>query len=288
MSLDYLAIVLASSLSNVSILIISTIGLAIIFGLMGVINLAHGEFIMFGAYSALVITKTGVPFPIAVLLATLLTALFGAIVEKLIISRLYGRILDTMLATWGLSMVMYEAAILIFGTVTPGIGLPQSTLSIGSYSISTYLLMMIPTAIILMFGAYYLLTKTKYGVMSRASIADSATSSAMGIETKRLNTITFTLGSGLAGFAGAVLLPIVSATPNMGLAFVVKSFLIVVVAGPLALSGTAATALSLGMVSNTVSSFYSSVIGDIIFFTITVILLRFFPLGISNKWKFKL
>src|SRR5688572_8498484 len=102
MDVDYLLTVLLSSLSSASILVIATIGLAVVFGLMGVINLAHGEFIMFGAYAALLATRAGIPFPVAVLFATLVTGLFGAVVERLIIHRLYGRLLDTMLATWGL------------------------------------------------------------------------------------------------------------------------------------------------------------------------------------------
>ncbi len=288
MDIDYLLIVLLSSVSSASILIIATLGLAVIFGLMGVINLAHGEFIMFGAYSALTFVGMGAPFPLAVILATLLTGFFGALVEILIIRRLYGRILDTMLATWGLSMVMYQCAVLIFGVVTPGIGLPQNSFSIGEYNISSYLLMMIAIAIILLIVIYALLTRTKYGIMARASIADPVISSAMGIKTKSLNTLTFALGSALGGFAGALLLPLVSATPSMGFTFVVKAFLTVVVAGPLTLTGTAVAGGTLGMLTNITSSFYTSVVGDIVFFVATIILLRMFHMGISEKWKFRL
>ncbi|MGY0426542.1 MAG: ABC transporter permease subunit [Polaribacter sp.] len=288
MDINYLLVVLLSAVSSAAILIIVTLGLSVIFGLMGVINLAHGEFIMFGAYSALSLTKAGIPFPISIFLAALLTALFGIIIEKLIIQRLYGRIIYTMLATWGLSMVMYQSAVLLFGTVTPGIDFSLSSIQMGEYSISSYLLIMIPIAIVLLFLIYYLLTKTKYGIMARASISDPTTSLAMGIQTKKLNMVTFALGSGIAGFAGAILLPIVSASPNMGFAFVIKSFLTVVVAGPLAVSGTAVAGASLGMITSTTASFYSSIIGDFLFFLITILVLRFFPLGISYKWKLKL
>lgn len=288
MDFNYITIVFLSSLSSASILVIATIGLAVIFGLMGVVNLAHGEFIMFGAYAALFFTKAGIPFPLAILLASLFTAIFGVLVEVLIIARLYGRILDTMLATWGLSMVMYQVIVLMFGTVTAGIGLPQTNFSIGQYSISAYLLMMVPLAIILLFGVYYLLTHTGYGIMARASITEPEIASAMGIKARKLNIITFAFGSGLAGFAGAILLPIVSPAPNMGFVFSVKAFLVVVVAGPLALTGTGVAASTLGMITNITSSIYTSVVGDIVFFVLTIFLLRFFPLGISNKWGFRL
>ncbi len=288
MDLDYLLVVALSSLSSAAILIIVTLGLSVIFGLMGVINLAHGEFIMFGAYAALTCVSIGIPYPLAIILATMFTALFGMIVERLIIQRLYGKLIYTMLATWGLSMVMYQCVVLIFGTVTPGIDIAQSNVEIGTYTISSYLLMMIPISIFLLISIYYILTKTKYGLMARASILDSKTALAMGIKTKKLNMITFAFGSGLAGLSGAILLPIVSATPNMGFAFVIKSFLTVVVAGPLAISGTAVTGLSLGVISSASASYFSSIIGDVLFFIITILLLRFYPKGISNTWRTKL
>lgn len=114
MELDYLATVLLSSLSSASILLIATIGLAVVFGLMGVINLAHGEFLMIGAYAALTATRYGVPFILAIPIAVLVTMAIGAAVEVLIIRRLYGRLFDTMLATWGLSIAFYQLAVMIF------------------------------------------------------------------------------------------------------------------------------------------------------------------------------
>jgi urea transport system permease protein len=288
MEVDYLLTVLLSSLSSAAILVIATIGLAVVFGLMGVINLAHGEFIMFGAYAALLATRNGVPFPLAVAIATVLTALFGALVERLIIQRLYGRLLDTMLATWGLSLVMYQSAVLMFGTVTPGIGLPQSKVQIGSYTLSGYLLMMIVVAVVVVCAVYLLLTRTGYGIMARAAIQDRETASAVGIESARINTMTFALGSALAGFAGAILLPAVPATPSMGFAFVIKAFLTVVVAGPVTLAGTVVSGGVLGTLSSVTASFWTTAIGDVVFFLLTLTVLRAFPLGISQRWRWKL
>ncbi|MES9906084.1 MAG: hypothetical protein ABW168_25830 [Sedimenticola sp.] len=288
MEIDYLAIVLLSSVSSASVLLIATVGLAVMFGLMGVINLAHGEFIMFGAFAALVTTHAGVPFPVAIVIATLATALFGAIVETLIIRHLYGRLFDTLLATWGLSLVLYQSAVLIFGSVTPGIGLPQSYIQIGDYTIASYMIFLIFVAVILISTLYWLLTKTGYGITARAAIQDPETASAIGIESSRINMMTFALGSGLAGFAGAILLPAIPATPSMGFAFVIKAFLAVVVAGPVTLTGTVLAGGALGSLASITASFWTTVAGDILFFILTIVILRLFPLGISAGWRMKL
>ena len=288
MELDFLATVLLSSLSSASILLIATIGLAVVFGLMGVINLAHGEFLMIGAYTALTVTQAGVPYILSIPVAVAVTMAIGAIVEALIINRLYGRLFDTMLATWGLSIVFYQLAVLIFGTVTPGIGMPQFNIAIGNYSLAGYPLLMIGVASAMLVFVYLLMTKSVYGMKARASIQVPQMAQAIGIESSRTNMLTFSVGCGLAGFAGAVLLPIVPATPSMGFAFVIKAFLTVVVAGPVTLTGSALTALGLGGGASVTASFMTSVVGDVFFFLITALLLWLYPMGISAKWRRKL
>lgn len=288
MELDFLATVLLSSLSSASILLIATLGLAVVYGLMGVINLAHGEFIMVGAYSALTATQIGLPFLLAIPFAVVMTMLIGAIVELLIIRKLYGRLFDTMLATWGLGMVFNQAAVLLFGTVSPGIGMPQWNFKIGDFSLAVYPISMIFVAAAMLAFVYYLMTYTVYGMKARASIQQPQMAQAIGIDASRVNTMTFAIGAGLAGFAGAILLPIVPATPSMGLFFAVKGFLTVVVAGPVALTGSAITALGLGGGASVTASFMTSVIGDAFFFLVTALLLWLYPLGISAKWRRKL
>ena len=288
MELDYLATVLLSSLSSASILLIATIGLAVVYGLMGVINLAHGEFLMVGAYSALTATQLGIPYPLAIPVAIVVTMLIGAIVEVLIIRRLYGRLFDTMLATWGLGMVFNQGAVLLFGTVSPGIGMPQYSFKIGDYSLAVYPLAMIAIAVLMIAFVYVLMTRTVYGMKARASIQEPQMAQAIGIESARVNTFTFSIGCGLAGFAGAILLPIIPATPSMGLFFAVKGFLTVVVAGPVALTGSAVTALGLGGGASVTASFLTSVMGDVFFFSITALLLWLYPMGISSNWRRKL
>lgn len=288
MELDYLATVLLSSLSSASILLIATLGLAVVYGLMGVINLAHGEFLMVGAYSALTATQIGIPYPLAIPVAIVMTMLIGAIVELLIIRHLYGRLFDTMLATWGLGMVFNQTAVLLFGTVSPGIGMPQYNFKLGQYSLAAYPLAMILVAAVMLAFVYLLMTKTVYGMKARASIQEPKMAQAIGIDSSRVNTLTFAIGCGLAGFAGAILLPIIPATPSMGLFFAVKGFLTVVVAGPVALTGTALTALGLGGGASVTASFMTSVVGDVFFFLVTAFLLWLYPLGISARWRRKL
>ena len=288
MELDFLATVLLSSLSSASILLIATLGLAVVYGLMGVINLAHGEFIMVGAYSALTATQIGLPFLLAIPFAVAMTMLIGAIVELLIIRKLYGRLFDSMLATWGLGMVFNQVAVLLFGTVSPGIGMPQWSFKIGEYSLAVYPISMILVAAAMLAFVYYLMTHTVYGMKARASIQQPQMAQAIGIDSSRVNTMTFAIGSGLAGFAGAILLPIIPATPSMGLFFAVKGFLTVVVAGPVALTGSALTAVGLGGGASVTASFMTSVIGDVFFFLVTAILLWLYPMGISAKWRRKL
>ena len=288
MEFDYLATVLISSLSSASILLIATLGLAVVYGLMGVINLAHGEFLMVGAYSALTATQLGIPYPLAIPVAIGVTMMIGAIVEVLIIRRLYGRLFDTMLATWGLGMVFNQGAVLLFGTVSPGIGMPQYSFKIGEYSLAVYPLSMIFIAGAMLAFVYFLMTKTVYGMKARASIQEPRMAQAIGIDASRVNTLTFSIGCGLAGFAGAILLPIIPATPSMGLFFAVKGFLTVVVAGPVALTGTAVTALGLGGGASVTASFMTSVVGDVFFFLATALFLWLYPLGISSRWRRKL
>jgi branched-chain amino acid transport system permease protein len=288
MPADVIAITLVSAIASAAVLLIATLGLAVVFGLMGVVNLAHGEFLMIGAYAALLSTRQGLPFWAAVTVAVSISAAFGAVVEVLIIRRLYHRIFDTMLATWGLSLVLYQASVMMFGAVTPGLGFSFPSVAIGAYSLSSYLLVLVVIAALLVVALYWLLTRSNYGILARAVVQDPQMSAAIGIDAARINTATFALGCGLAGFAGAVLSPIVPATPGMGFAFVVKAFLAVVVAGPLTLSGTIVASGALGALANVAASLWSAVLGDLLFFGMTIALLRFFPRGISERWRLKL
>ena len=246
---------------------IATLGLAVVFGLMGVINLAHGEFLMLGAYAALLSTRAGLPFWAAIIVAVILTAAFGALVEVLLIRRLYNRILDTMLATWGLSLVLYQAAVVVFGAVTPGLGFSFPSVYIGAYGISAYLLGPDRRRSVLLTAALYvLLTRTSYGCWRAPPCR---------IRRWRRRSALMQPGSTRRHSRWAVACGLrrrrsccrsLPATPGMGFAFVVKAFLGVVVAGPLALSGTVIASGVLGALANVTASIWSAVFGDLLFF----------------------
>ncbi len=284
MSADQFTVLLLTGLTNIASLAIASLGLAVIFGMMRVINLAHGEFIMFGAYVALAGTRAGLPLGLAVCLAALVGGLFGAIAERLIIRPLYGRLLDTMLATWGLSLVMSQTAVIFFGTVTTGVTTPFGNLTIGGFSVSQYSLFLIVVALVLMGLTYLIFTRTKYGLLAQAATQDPAMASALGVDSSRINMLTFALGAALAGVAGAVLSPVVSITPTLGQAFTARTFLTVVVAGPVVLSGTTVAAGVLGSVQTAFSYLFTPVVGTAALLIVSILALRIYRFGVSAGW----
>src|SRR5207245_6784312 len=174
MHLDQVVAIVVSVLGSVATLLIVSLGLAVIFGLMRVINLAHGEFLMLGAYAALTATRIGVNIWVSILLAGVSVGIFWLVVERLLIRHLYGRVLDTMLATWGLSLVLIQAVSLIFGPATNGIGTPLGSVRVGGYSFSGYTLVLIVAAILLLAAVLFIFTRTPYGLMARAAVQNRA------------------------------------------------------------------------------------------------------------------
>jgi branched-subunit amino acid ABC-type transport system permease component len=212
---DQIVSLLISVLFSVSTLVIIALGLAVIFGMMRIINLAHGEFLMLGAFAVLTATRAGLPIWAAMLLAPLVVGVMGLVIERLVIRHLYGRILDTMLATWGLSLVLTQLATVIFGPATQGIATPLGSVRIGAYSIAQYSLLLIVAAILLLALTYLVFTRTRYGLMAQATTQLPEMASALGIDVQRMNMVTFAFGSALAGAGGALLAPISGVVPTM-------------------------------------------------------------------------
>lgn len=271
-------------LTSISLLVVISIGLAVIFGMMGVINLAHGEFLMLGAFATLTAVRAGLNFWIAIIVAALAVGVFGLIIERLLIRHLYGRLIDSMLATWGLSLILIQGAVFIFGPSTQGIRTPLGSVRIGVYSVSQYSLVLIVAAIVLLAIVLWVFTRTPYGTMARASTQLPNMASAVGINTSRVNMITFAFGSALAGVGGALLAPIAGVLPSMGQAYVARAFVVVIVGGPGVLTGTSAASALLGATENVVSFLSTSVLGQVALFIAAIVLLRFMPTGISGRW----
>src|SRR5207245_3192147 len=220
--MDQVLTIGVSVLASMATLLLISVGLAVIFGLMRVINLAHGEFLMLGAYAVLVASRNGVSLWIAIPLAALAVGIFGLVVERLLIRPLYGRILDTLLATWGLSLVLVQAVSIAFGPATNGIGTPLGSVRVGGYSFSQYSLVLITMALITLTAVYLLFTRTRYGVMARAAIQNPAMARALGIDTARVNMLTFEMGSGLGGLRGAALRRVAGCVPSFGQAYLAQ------------------------------------------------------------------
>jgi len=270
---------------SIAMLVLVSLGLAVLFGMMGIINLAHGEFLMFGAFATLTGVRAGLPLPLAMLAATAFVAAFGWLVERLLVRHLYGRLADSMLATWGLSLIMAQTVTLIFGPSTHGIATPRGSIAVGDYSIALYSLVLIAAAIVLMALLYLVFTRTRYGVMARAAVQLPAMAAAVGINPRRINALTFSLGAGLAGAAGALLAPLVGVLPTMGQAYIARAFMTVIVGGSSVLTGTAAASSLLGGVENIVSYLSTPFFGQAALLLLAIGVVRVMPTGISNRWQ---
>lgn len=285
MSPDDLFNVLTGIAYSVAFLACISIGLAVIFGMMGIINFAHGEFLMLGAFLTITLNKSGINIWLAMIVASLGVGLFGAIVERVLIQRLYGRLEATMLATFGLSQILVQVAVIIWGTSARGIDTPLGAVRVGSYRYSVYTFVVIGAAVLLIGGVYLVYTRSRFGLMARAATMDKEMASAIGINASRVNMGNFALGAALAGAGGALLSPLVAVTANMGATYVASAFVTVVLGGPGVVTGTATASGLLGTVQRLVSDSTTAFFGTAALLVVAIVLLRFMPTGISSRLK---
>lgn len=283
MSVGEAANLLLSIANAGATLVIISLGLAVMFGMMGVINFAHGEFLMLGGFVTLTLAREGAPLPAAMVAGSLAVGVFGIIVERVLIRRFYRQLESTMLVTFGLSLVMVQGAVFIWGTRTLGIPTPLGTFDVGGYSISAYRVVLIVAAVALLLITWFAFTRTRVGLMARAASADPTMAAALGINPQRVNMYTFGFGAALAGAGGALLAPVVAVTPNMGAVYIPQAFMTVVVGGQGVVTGTAASAGVLGMVMHLVSEAVGPVVGVTGLLLSAIVILRLLPTGISGK-----
>ncbi len=288
MEADAIANLALGILSGVATLVIISLGLAVVFGMMGIINFAHGEFLMLGAFGTLTGVRAGLPLGVSMALAALGVGAFGLLVERLLIHRLYGRLEATMLATFGLSLILVQVAVLIWGTSTQGVPTPLDSFTIGRYSISEYRIAMIVAAVALLVLVWWTFTRTRFGVMARAATQNRDMASAVGINAGRINMGTFAFGAALAGAGGALLAPVVAVAPSMGGTYIARAFMTVVVGGPGVVSGTAAASGLLGSVQRVVSDLSTAFVGTAALLVVAIVLLRVMPTGISGRKRWPL
>lgn len=270
---------------NVMSVILMALGLSIIFGVMGIINMAHGEFMMLGAYTVAVGASAGLPIWVGIALAPILVGAIGIAIERLIIRRLYGRILDTILATWGISIFIVQLIIVIFGTVFKSIATPLGSVAFGNYSVAMYNFLVIGVTGLLMLVVYLLFSRTRFGIEAQSVAQIPEMASALGINTERVRMVTFALGSALAGLAGAILAPTLGVVPQMGSTFVDRSFMGVIVGGQAIISGLSSAAAVLGSTQSIVAVLTQPFIGQAAMLVVALIILRVMPIGISGKWR---
>ena len=263
-------------------LILSSAGLAIIFGMMGVINMAHGEFIMCGVYVTAATYHAGLPLPIAQVCGTLVAALIGIGLEVALIRPLYSRPLDSLLVTWGLSLVATQGTLLLVGSTFPGIGTPGGGFEVGGYGFSTYRMVLFAAALVVLAFIYLLFMRTRFGVHARAVMQNARMAQALGVRRSRVYALSFGIGAGLAGLCGALYAPTMSLIPTMGASFIVESFVTVVVGGSSVLLGTAPAAVVLAIVRTGLNAWYGQIIGQIGLLVAVILIIRVLPDGFSG------
>lgn len=263
-------------------LVLSACGLAVIFGMMGVINLAHGEFIMCGAYVTVFAARAGLPLPLAILTGSLFAGVVGIILERLVIRNLYARPLDSILATWGVSLIASQGTLILFGPTMQGIGTPFGSFSLGSLSYSYYRLVLFAAALLVLGLLYIIFNRTRFGVLARATIQEPHMANALGVDTRKVYALTFGIGAALAGLTGGLYAPTMTMVPSMGATFLMEAFVTVVVGGADVLIGTAPAAAFLAVVKAGMTSWQGQLFGQIGLLIAVIIVIRVLPKGITG------
>ena len=286
-------------LSLGSVLLLAAIGLAITFGVMGVINMAHGEMVMIGAYTTFVVQeviRNNAPglfewsLAIALPLAFLVSGAVGLVMERFLIRFLYGRPLETLLATFGVSLILQQAVRTIFGPSNRQVGNPDwmsGAFDVGLMSVTWNRLWIIVFALVVFAALLAVLNRTPLGLQMRAVTQNRRMAAAMGIRTPWVDAMTFALGSGIAGIAGVALSQIDNVSPNLGQGYIIDSFMVVVFGGVGNLWGTLVGAMTLGVVNKFLEPFAGAVLGKIVVLVLIILFIQKRPRGLfAQKGRF--
>jgi branched-chain amino acid transport system permease protein len=261
--------------TTAGVLYVVAVGLLIVYGVLKIINLAHGAFLALGSYAVVIATRLGWNPWTAMLLAPVLGAAIAAVVEWRALRALYARPLDTILATWGLNIVLVQVITLYFGREIQFAESPiTGAVTVGGVTYSQYRLVLLLVAVALGLLVWLTLRRTEIGVVARAVIMNEELAQALGINTRLVRFVTFCLGAGLASLAGALVTPLVSVHPNLGVPWLINAFMLVLVAG-VSLGNLALAALVLGGAQVLVSSYGNPVLGGLTIVVLAVIILRF-------------
>lgn len=281
--MEFMSLVV-TGLSIASILLLVALGLAIIYGVTGVINLAHGELVMIGAYCAWALQSFfGIGLLASLPLIFLATASLGWIIDRVVIRHLYNRPLDTILATWGIGVMAQQAVRLLAGGELRYVEMPEAMnhpVSVLGVEIPIFRIFILGLAVALFGFTWFLIFRTSLGLKLRAITQSREIASCFGINSNRIYGLTFAYGAGLAGLAGAVVSPLKSVAPEMGTTYVVDAFMVVVLGGVESLVGSVASAFIIGQSSSAVAFYANDTIAKALVLLFIVILIRFRPQGL--------
>ena len=270
-----------NALTLISILLVVSMGLAVIFGLMDVINLAHGEFITIGAFTLVAVQSFGGSFWLALLLAPLVGYCFGLLVEKVLIARVYANPLHAILVTWGLSLIIQQVLVLTFGAAPQRVVGPfPGAVDIAGATYPTYRLFLIGAALATFAATVVLFKKTRFGLDLRASIQSTEMAAVMGVNSSRINAISFAFGAALAALAGVLLAPLTAVTAYMGINYLARSFFVVLVGGAGSVAGVAAGSGIIGGLETILSYQIPATVAQALVLILAIVILRFRPKGI--------
>ncbi|RWP99100.1 branched-chain amino acid ABC transporter permease [Mesorhizobium sp.] len=270
-------------LSTFSFLVLSTTGLAIIFGVMNIINFAHASFIMLGAVTTVyLVNMGGLPLFVAIPIATLLVAAVGAVLEFTIIRRLYDRKLDCLLATWAVNIIVVQLVFLWLGTSQPGIDQPFGAFSVQGTSYNFYEIFLACCAAMVLAAVFALFHFTQFGLHVRAAMQNRDMAEGLGANTTAIYLKTFALGAAMAGLTGALYAPLMPVSPYFGDRFLWRAFTVLIVGGADPLVGPFLSSIALGGVYGGLTWLWDSVAGSIGILVVTMVFIRLLPSGFTG------
>lgn len=282
MSASLLGQLLVSGVSSSFILLLTSLGLVIIMGYMKVVNLAHTEMLMVGAYiSYYFYAVLQLPFVVTLLLAYTISFLFGALVERTIICHFYGKMAETLLATYAISIILKQLALILGGLSYKQVPYPtDAVFYIGPVYIESYRLILCVISVIALVGTLIFIHRTTMGRKIRATTQNRDMTECLGIDTRRVDTITFSHGMGLAGLAGAAIAPLATVTYTLGESWLTNTFMNVVMGGVSSLAGTVASSFIIQEAISIISGFANSVMAQIIVLLVVIVIIRIKPEGL--------
>lgn len=268
---------------NIGFLVLAAVGLIVIFGMMGVINMAHGELMMIGAYITANLFHAGVPSPIAIVLAGLGAAAVGVLIERLIIRHFYNQLLSSLVVTWGISLILSQGFLIAFGPSTLNVPTPFGSFAVGEDTYGVYRMVLFGVAVALIALVWMIFRFTKFGVLARATMENPGMADALGVSTTVVYTATFGIGSFLGGVAGGMFALTATISPFFGGNYTPLAFITIVVGGAAnPVTGLITSVLALAGVQTIVNNVFNVYIGYVAIFGTAIVILLLLPRGISD------